>query len=398
VPIGYLIGAILWAACTAAALRPPRRPRLLARAGYLVGLAVNEVPHLAAALLLTSTAITLGEGDLAGDVVSVLALSLTALTLAGLAVIAWRGMRARDSVAAALEHAGIPVPQGARRRWMAKVLLTPFPTRPRTVARTANLAYGEHRRQRLDVYRRRDAPVGGPVLLYLHGGGYFSGGKHWEARALLHRLAERGWVCVSATYRLRPTAGFEDHLLDAKKALAWAHVHAQDYGGDASGLVMAGSSAGAHLASICALTQNDPALQPGFEGAPTRVDAAVGLYGYYGRYYGRGPDESPVSTPLALDAAAAPPFFLAHGDQDSNVPVEGARALAAKLRAESPGPVVYAELPGGQHGFDLLRSWRFAAVLDGLDAFLADRRVGVGAGAPGRHAHQATAGRRVERA
>jgi acetyl esterase/lipase len=271
-------------------------------------------------------------------------------------------------VAEGLREAGIE--DSGPTRGPLRVLLMPFPVRPRRVRRIAGLSYGDHRRQRLDVYRRRGPASGGPVLVYLHGGGYDSGGKHREGRALLHRLAEQGWVCVSATYRLRPGAGFTEHYTDAKLVLAWAHENAARFGGDPRTLVMSGSSAGAHLTSLCALTQGDPALQPGFEAATTRVDAAICLYGYYGRYYGRGPDEKPVSSPLALDAAAAPPFLVAHGDRDSWTRVEDARALSAKLRRESDGPVVHLELPGGQHGFDLLRSWRFEAVLGAVDAFL----------------------------
>jgi hypothetical protein len=37
--------------------------------------------------------------------------------------------------------------------------------------------------------------------------------------------------------------------------------------------------------------------------------------------------------------------------------------------------VVGVELPGGQHGFDLLCSWRGSAVLAGIEAFLAEPRV-----------------------
>jgi hypothetical protein len=50
--------------------------------------------------------------------------------------------------------------------------------------------------------------------------------------------------------------------------------------------------------------------------------------------------------------------------------VQGARAFAARLRRCSSRPVVYAELPGGQHGFDRFRSLRFEAVVDGVAAFL----------------------------
>jgi acetyl esterase/lipase len=239
-------------------------------------------------------------------------------------------------------------------------MLTPIPFRPRRVVRVADLRFGDHRRQRLDVYHRRDRPSGGPVLVYLHGGGYYSGGKHREGRALLHQLATRGWVCVSANYRLRPRAGFEEHLADARQALTWARVNAASYGGDPDRVVMAGSSAGAHLTSLLAL---DP---------DTRLAAAICLYGYYGRYYGRTDAEAVTSTPFATSGATAPAFFIAHGDRDTWTPVEAARQLATKLRHESPNTVVAVELPGGQHGFDLWRSWRYSAVLAGIEAFMSD--------------------------
>jgi acetyl esterase/lipase len=230
------------------------------------------------------------------------------------------------------------------------------------------MRYGEHRRQRLDVLHRRDRPTGAPVLVYFHGGGYTSGSKNWEARGLRHHFAARGWVCVSATYRVRPRADFEDHLADAEAAMAWARAHAAEYGGDPSRVVMAGSSAGAHLTSLYAL-----AARP-----DERPAAAVCLYGYYGRYYGRSADEAVVSTPFALDASTAPPFLLAHGSLDSNTSAADARALADKLRAESPAPVVHLDLTGGQHAFDMVTSWRMVAVINALDALLAD--VGLQAG------------------
>jgi hypothetical protein len=81
------------------------------------------------------------------------------------------------------------------------------------------------------------------------------------------------------------------------------------------------------------------------------VSAAITQYGYLGNYYGQGTNSSPG----AYIAADAPPFFVAQGDRDSYSPrfVEIARGFTEKLRSGSSGPVVYAELPGAQHSFDL---------------------------------------------
>jgi acetyl esterase/lipase len=56
------------------------------------------------------------------------------------------------------------------------------------------------------------------------------------------------------------------------------------------------------------------------------------------------------------------------------VPVEQARAFAERLRQVSTDPVLYVELPGGQHAFDLFHSVRFEAVIDGIEAFIASVR------------------------
>jgi acetyl esterase/lipase len=365
VPVGYLLTVLVVGAFTAAALAPPTRPRPVARAAYLMGVVVNEVPHLAAGLpLVAATVLAIAAGDLVADLPSVILLGAASVVGCGLAVVARRGIRSPAAVATALRDARMPAP-ATRRGWAWRTALTPLPVRPRRVVRIADLSYGGHRRHRLDVYLRRDRPKGAPVLLYLHGGGYYSGGKHREGRALLHRLAGQGWVCVSATYRLRPRAGFDDHLADAKGALAWVRAHAGEYGADPDTVVMAGSSAGAHLSALCALDRD------------TRLAAAICLYGYYGRYYGRTAGEATPSTPFALSAGSAPPFFIAHGDRDTWTSAAAATELAAKLRAESVNPVVGVRLPGGQHGFDLLASWRCSAVLAGVDTFLAGARVGV---------------------
>lgn len=373
----YVLHVVVLGLASAAALAPPRRPYLLARAAFLAGMVVNEVPHLVLVLLSLSTMTALAGGDLGGDALSVALLAGASATAVVLVALTARAARATDEVDAALGTAAVAA-RATHPSWW-RIALTPFPFRPRTVERLRNLHYGDHRRQRLDVLRRRDRPSGGPVLVYFHGGGYFSGRKNWEARALLHHFAQRGWVCVSATYRLRPRAGFEDHRADAHAAVAWTRAHAREHGGDPSRVVMAGSSAGAHLTSLYALS------------APPdeRLAAAVCLYGYYGRYYGRGADEDVPSTPFALDPAGAPPFLLAHGSLDSNTSPREARALAEHLRARSSAPVVHLELPGAQHAFDLLRSWRLVAVIDALDALFADVRLGLpvadgtGAGAAG---------------
>ncbi|WP_433235178.1 alpha/beta hydrolase [Streptosporangium sp. CA-135522] len=376
-PIGYLVPVALVAWCTVFALAPLRRPRFLGAMSFRSGLVLNELPFLAFGWLLVSTLSTLGQGDIdaPGGWATV---GLAVLTTAGLVVVARRGLLAGPVVDRALAEglgngwrAAVDPDMAVRLRRrlpLARILFRPFFVRRRDVERLANIGYGDAgKRNLLDVYRRRSRPSDGPTLIHLHGGEYVSGRKNSQALPLIYRLASQGWVCVSANYRLRPAAQFPDHLIDLKKVIAWVREHGHDYGADPSVIFVAGSSSGGHLASIAALTPNDPAFQPGFEHADTTVTAAISLNGYYGNYYGQGS----ASSPLAYSRPDAPPFFIAHGDRDTMVLVENARLFAEKLRSTSSNPVVYAELPGAQHSFDLFHSLRFEAVVDAVEAFAA---------------------------
>jgi acetyl esterase/lipase len=376
VPVGYLVSVALAALVTLFALVPLRS---LGNLSFRLGLLLNEVPIVGFHWLLIWTSLAFVQGDInsRGGWATV---GLAALTTAGLAVITWRGLQARPALEQAMAEAlgadwrtAIAPELAARLRRrlpLARILLLPLSRRRLGVERVANLRYGDAgRRNLLDLYRHRARPSGGPVLIHLHGGGYTQGRKNSQSLPLLYRLASQGWVCVSANYRLRPVAQHPDHLVDLKQVIAWVRAHGREYGADPALLFVAGSSAGAHMASLAALTPNDPTYQPGFEDADTSVTAAIGLNGYYGDYYGQG--EAGASSPLASVRADAPPFFIAHGDRDTLVPVEAVRHFADTLGSVSTNPVVYAELPGAQHAFDLFHSLRFEMVVDALEAFTA---------------------------
>jgi len=141
-----------------------------------------------------------------------------------------------------------------------------------------------------------------------------------------------------------------------------------------------------------ALTAGDPAYQPGFEDADTSVQAAVPFYGVYDML-DRDADQLPrfvellqlvvMGTDPLEDAAAweayspidritadAPPMFVLHGDHDVLVPVEGARRFVGKLAKTSTNPVLYGELRGAQHAFEIFPSIRSVQTVEYVERFL----------------------------
>jgi acetyl esterase/lipase len=219
------------------------------------------------------------------------------------------------------------------------------------------------------------------------------GHKEGQAEPLMGHLAERGWVCVTTNYRLSPRSTWPDQIVDVKRALAWTKASIAEYGGDPDFVVITGGSAGGHLCSLAALTPNLSDFQPGFEDADTAVAAAVPCYGVYDFVNRYGTSRTDLETFLAKrvlksELAAdrgrweqastishvgphAPPFFVIHGRNDSLVPVEQARTFVHELRKGSQRAVVYAELPGAQHAFDIMPSVRTHATVQAVERFLA---------------------------
>jgi acetyl esterase/lipase len=201
------------------------------------------------------------------------------------------------------------------------------------------------------VSRRTPGDAEAPVLVYFHGGGLGGSGfgsKAIFAHALMYRLAARGWVCVSADYRMRSVRHI-DQLDDARDALDWTRAHAREFDGDPDALFVSGGSSGANLAATAALSGS-------------AVSGVIGLYGFYGSV-------AASISPHTCVTADAPPFLIVHGKLDALVRREDACAFAEHLGTVSRQPVAYAQLPGANHNFDLFPSLRLSAVADAIARF-----------------------------
>ena len=366
-PVGFLVSVVIDATATALALwpRPTNGPR--ATPAFVIESVANEVPFAVFSWLVASTLLALAQHDVDSPL-GWTAVALGCVTTIGLVVVIARALQTRPTLDRALADAfGSNAQRPLQpRTGLWRALLSPLPLPAIGVRRDRDIAYGPAGDfNRLDVYRRRAGTADAPTLVYFHPGGFFSGSKTRAARPVVEQLARDGWVCINANYRLRGEGGFPNHLVDAKRVIAWAREHGQEYGADPNRLVVAGGSAGGNLAAMCALTPNDPRFQTGFEHVDTSVAAAVTMYAYYGS---SGESDVP-SAPGDYVHAEAPPFLVLHGTHDPMVPVQAAREFVDRLRAAGGRIVAYAELPGAQHNFDRLASIRCAAVTDAIEAF-----------------------------
>jgi acetyl esterase/lipase len=264
----------------------------------------------------------------------------------------------------------------------------------RYAAKTSDIAYGPDTRDNLlDIWRHRDIKVGdrAPVLLQIPGGAWTVNGRRPQGYPLMGRMAELGWVCVSIDYSKSPRKSWPAHIIDVKRALAWIRENIADYGGDPDYIAVTGGSAGGHLASLVALTANDPRLQPGFEDVDTTVQAAAPFYGVYDltdaeklhemmmpflelfvmkERYADKPELFELASPISHVHRDAPPFFVLHGESDSVIPTVQARAFCDALRDAGARTVGYAELPNAHHAFDLFATVRSRLTADAVADFL----------------------------
>lgn len=379
------------------ALRPRYSPAGLAAVSFFAGWLTGELAAHVVVIDLVVVAWLVWHGALvhwSGQ----LGLALDFAGVALLLVACSRGLQSGAIVTTALTKiADYDAPRDGD--WRA--LFMPFPVRDRRNERLRNIVYhsDESVTLRLDVFRRRGDDYGPtangakkPVLLFVHGGGWMIGNKEYQGLPLLNRFAARGWVGFSINYRLSPRATFPDHVIDIKRAIAWVRAHAAEYGGDPDCIVIAGNSAGGHLASLAALTPNKREWQPGFEDVDTSVTACLSFYGVYDftdrhghwpnpalnrlleRYIMKvkradAPERFEEASPIHWVGPKAPPFLVVHGTADSIVPVAEARRFTAALQACGHSRFAYIELPGAQHAFEVFPSLRTLAVLRGVERF-----------------------------
>jgi acetyl esterase/lipase len=392
--------ALVSAALTANAIRP--------LPGFRAGVPSFFAGWLTGELAPQWLAVTVADAaaHLSGRRRDPVGLALAGASAAGLAYLITQSRRDQHVAESALTEAlgadygeqldALPTPAELATPWRS--LVNPFRTfrkPPAAIRVERDIAFGDAgRRNLLDIYRPAEDVESAPVLLQVHGGAWVLGKKEEQGVPLMQHLAAKGWICVAINYRLSPRDPWPAQAVDIKKAIHWIRQHIESYGGDADYIAITGGSAGGHLTALTALTPNTAEWQPGFEDADTSVQVAVPHYGVYDlagstgtkaalqvrdlflaprvmqTTWAESPDVFEDASPILRITPEAPDFFVIHGARDTLVPVDQARQFVTRLRKTSTRSVVYAELPGAQHAFDVFPSIRSAHIVRAIDRYL----------------------------
>jgi acetyl esterase/lipase len=118
------------------------------------------------------------------------------------------------------------------------------PANVQTVPTHANVSYGPHERNVMDVYLA-DAATPAPLVLYIHGGGFRGGDKRSLREADLQQFLGSGFSVAALNYRLTDVAPAPAAYLDCARALQVLRHRAKEWNLDPQRVASTGSSAGA---------------------------------------------------------------------------------------------------------------------------------------------------------
>jgi acetyl esterase/lipase len=261
--------------------------------------------------------------------------------------------------------------------------------------------------QKLDIYLPDEGNGPFPVIIAIHGGGFFAGSKNDRDLTIMLQGLERGYAVVAVDYRLSDEATFPAAITDVKAAIRFIKVNAAQYKLNPDRIALWGSSAGGNLASLAGTTGGtnncyDTAL--GNANVSDNVTAVVDWFGpanfsvmdeqnresgisekvegvqihskddsfgskYFGQNISKVPDLCRQADPATYITSDCPPFLIQHGKLDPVVPakqsVDLANAIAKKAGPEKVTLVLFERAGHGGRKFENARNMdRVFAFLD----------------------------------
>lgn len=233
----------------------------------------------------------------------------------------------------------------------------------------------------LDFYRL-DADNKSPLVVWVHGGAWRAGSKDSVPVKL---WLEHGFAIASVDYRLSGEAKFPAQIHDIKAAIRFLRCNADDFAIDSNRILVAGSSAGGHLAALVGVSNGVSELEGNIgkcRGVSSDVGAAVSFYGASNLHsilsqstkhglsvrvpalqllLGGQPDDVPdlarLASPVEHVDPKDPPLWLIHGDADPQMPMDQSVELESVYRKNNL-PVQFEVISGGKHGGDEFYSQR----------------------------------------
>ena len=212
-----------------------------------------------------------------------------------------------------------------------------------------NQVFSSNGKLALDLFVPPGLATPPPLLLFIHGGYWQALSKEASSFAA-NDCVERGFAFAAVDYTLAPQASVAQMVAECDEALTWLAHQAPRLGFDGQRIVLAGSSAGAHLAAMLALQTRQ------------RVAAVVLVSGIYelepllgtsiNDALSLSQDSAHALSPALKSVQGFPPSIVCWGEVETAEFKRQSRDFAAQLQAAA-APVQSFEVPGRNH-FDVI--------------------------------------------
>ncbi len=204
---------------------------------------------------------------------------------------------------------------------------------------TKEVAYGQHKKQTMDIYAPKGAD-NAPVILILHGGGWTGGDKSEPLVYInkVNRWVPKGFIVISMGARLMPDADVYAQIEDLSLAVKTVQKRAVQWGGDASRLMLMGHSSAGTMVSVLAANPNLVTDLGGkrwlasfaLDSSSLDIPRTMRLWqpDMFSHAYGKDAAKWPAASPIDLLNRQSIPLFIACSTQRRDSSCEQARLFA----------------------------------------------------------------------
>lgn len=233
---------------------------------------------------------------------------------------------------------------------------------PKETVIRQNINYGNDtvKRHLMDIYVPPGAKENLPLIVFIHGGAWMLNDKYSDMNYMkntVHGFVDSGYVMASVDYRYSTDAPFPAQIQDCNQAVEYLYQHAAEYKIDKKRIAVIGFSAGGHLASLMALSNNNRVKEfyPGGKMGSFKIKCALDFYGpsdliaisstpdtsvnndrspvslLLGAMAVDRPDLAKRASPVTYIDKNDPPFLIVQGEKDQSVPNTQSKLLSSWL-------------------------------------------------------------------
>ncbi len=140
------------------------------------------------------------------------------------------------------------------------------------------------KRHQLDIFLPPNAGPNTPLMVWIHGGAWNMGNRFNDMSYMantIKSILENGYALATIEYRYSTEAIFPASLQDCNQAIEYLYQHASQYKLDKNRIGLIGFSAGGHLASLLALSNNNgvPSFYPNNTKPHFKIKCVLDYYG-----------------------------------------------------------------------------------------------------------------------